>query len=349
VSDVARALRIDLVGGWYHVTARGNERRAIFRDDKDRTRFLELLSEWAPRFGVRLHAYVLLDNHYHLLVQTPLANLSDSMQWLGGSYTVWFNRRHRRVGHLFQGRFKAILLDASAAGEVSRYVHLNPVRVRGLGLDKTAQLRSRRGLQEKPDSSSIQERLRRLRQHRWSSYRAYVGLAQVPAWLTTQDVLESLGRGTRGEQPRKYREFVEVPIREGVLESPWERVEAGMLLGTAEFVRRCRNLARGNSREQPQLKQLRERPGLPALIRAVERVKGEPWERFRDRYGDWGRDMVVYLGRHHGGLRLRELAVVTGGLDYGSVAMASKRFGKRLLVNRSLRQQYERAKIQLLQ
>ena len=346
---MARSLRINLVGGWYHVTARGNERRAIFRDDKDRARFLELLAEWVQRFGLRLHAYVLLDNHYHLLVETPLANLSAAMQWLGVSYTVWFNRRHRRIGHLFQGRFKAILMDASAAVEVSRYVHLNPVRVRGLGLGKTAQQRSRRGMTEKPDIGLVQDRLRRLREHRWGSYRAYTGLAELSPWLTTQAVLEMLGRGTLGERRRKYREFVEVPIREGVLESPWERIEAGMLLGTTEFVRRCRNLARGNSREQPQLKQLRERPGLTDVMQAVEHVKGEPWERFRDRYGDWGRDMVIYVAQHHGGLRLRELAAATGGLDYGSVAMASKRFGKRLLANRSLRQQYERVKVQLLQ
>src|SRR5580704_2469249 len=121
---MARPLRVDVVGGWYHVTARGNERRAIFRDDTDRRRFLDLMAEWVERFGLRLHAFVLMDNHYHLLVETPRANLSIAMQWLGVSYTVWFNQRHRRAGHLFQGRFKAILLEESAAVEISRYLHL---------------------------------------------------------------------------------------------------------------------------------------------------------------------------------------------------------------------------------
>ncbi len=99
---MARALRIEIQGGHYHVTARGNERRAIFRQDKDRTHFLELLSELPPRFGVRLHAYVLMLNNYHLVLETPEANLSRAVQWLNVSYSVWFNRRHRRSDRLFQ-------------------------------------------------------------------------------------------------------------------------------------------------------------------------------------------------------------------------------------------------------
>ena len=112
---MARPTRIHAVGAWYHVTARGNERRAIFRGDQDRLHFLELLDEAVGRFGLCVHAYVLLDNHYHLLVETPLANLSVAMQWLGVSYTVWFNSHHRRAGHLFQGRFKAVVMEEGAA------------------------------------------------------------------------------------------------------------------------------------------------------------------------------------------------------------------------------------------
>ena len=127
---MARPLRVDIRNGWYHVTARGNERRAVFRDDQDRRRFLELLEEWVERFGLRLHAYVLMDNHYHLLVQTPQANLSQAMQWLQVSYTVGFNRRHRRVGHLFQGRFRAVLVDEAAVA-AARDFTFEPARRRG--------------------------------------------------------------------------------------------------------------------------------------------------------------------------------------------------------------------------
>jgi putative transposase len=344
---MARPLRVDVPGGWYHVTARGNERKSIFRDDEDRRRFLDRVAELVERFGVVVHAYVLMDNHYHLLVETPQANLSAAMQWLGVSYTGGFNRRHRRVGHLFQGRFKAILLEETAAVEVGRYVHLNPVRVGGLGLDKRAQQRSRAGLVGRPDAARVRERLQRLRQYRWSSYRAVAGLGEAPSWLTTRPMLEMMGGRNTAERQKAYRQFVETPLREGLLESPWERLAAGVLLGTADFVRRWRARVTGDPREQPQLKRLRPRASLTQVIHTVERLKGESWDQFRDRHGDWGRDLVLYLAQRHGGLRSRDLAEVTGGLDYGSVAMAATRFGKRLETDRSLRHHYQQAKAQL--
>src|SRR5260370_1294251 len=173
---MARALRIERPGGRYHVTARGNERKAIYRQDADRARFLQLLAELAERFGLRVHAYVLLDNHFHLLVETPEANLSRAMQWLNVSYSVWFNRRHDRVGHLFQGRFKAVVVEDDAGWqEVARYVHLNPVRIAALGLNKRQRSAARQGVGPAPSAEVVAERLRQLREFRWSSYRAYAG------------------------------------------------------------------------------------------------------------------------------------------------------------------------------
>ena len=132
---MARPLRIEKAGGWYHITARGNERKRIFRDDRDRQHFLELLAEMVLRFGVRWHAYVLMENHYHLLLELTEANLSRAVQWLNVSYSVWFNRRYGRSGHLFQGRFKSVLVNRDEwALALSRYLHLNPVRVQSLGL-----------------------------------------------------------------------------------------------------------------------------------------------------------------------------------------------------------------------
>jgi REP element-mobilizing transposase RayT len=162
---MARPLRVERRGGRYHASARGNERRNIFRDDTDRFHFLELLSDTPERFGARLHAYVLMDNHFHLLIETPEANLSRSMQWLGISYSMWFNKRHDRAGHLFQARFKAcIVQDDAAWQEVARYVHLNPVRVGRLGLGKPQQGASRAGLVSRPDPELVSERLRLLRE-----------------------------------------------------------------------------------------------------------------------------------------------------------------------------------------
>jgi REP element-mobilizing transposase RayT len=111
---MARALRIQRPGGRYHATARGNDRKAIYREESDRTHFLELLGELTERFGLQVHPYVLMDNHLQLLLETPEANLSRAMQWLNVSYGVWFNRRHDRVGHLFQGRFKAVVVEDQA-------------------------------------------------------------------------------------------------------------------------------------------------------------------------------------------------------------------------------------------
>ena len=134
---MARTVRIQRSGAWYHVTARGNEGRPIYRDQRDRRHFCELLAELVQSYRWRVHAYVLIDNHYHLMVETAEANLSRGMQWLNVSYSVWFNRRHQRAGHLFQGRYKAIVVDRLGWGlEVSRYVHLNPVRFERLGLGK---------------------------------------------------------------------------------------------------------------------------------------------------------------------------------------------------------------------
>ena len=334
---MARPVRIEIPGGWYHVTARGNERRRIFADDKDRGRFVELLAEWVERFGLRLHAYVLMDNHYHLLVETPHANLSQAMQWLGVSYTTWFNRRHGRVGHLFQGRFKAMILEAeSAAVEVGRYLHLNPVRVGRLGLGKTAQRRAALGMTDRPDAKLVAERLERLRRYPWSSYRAYAGGAKKPEWLTMRTVLEMSGGRSWSERQQAYRQYVEEAAREGLAKSPWERLEAGVVLGGERFVERMRRHLQGDEREQPQLRRLKARPSWQQVVVAVEKVKGERWEAFRDRYGDWGRDAALYVGRRRAGMRLRELAEAAGGVDYGSAAGAVQRFAKRLAHDRAL-------------
>jgi REP element-mobilizing transposase RayT len=330
------------------VVARGNERQAVVRDDRDRLHFVELLAESVERFGLRLYAWVLLDNHYHLLLESPEANLSWAMQWLGVSYTVWFNRRHGRSGHLFQGRFKAAILEPVTAGqEVSRYVHLNPVRVRRLGLSKSAQARARHGMCERPDPEQVARRLDRLRRYQWSSYRAYVGRTAAPPWLSVDRVLNMMGGRGRSAQQAAYQRYVETAVREGLAESPWERLEAGLVLGGTRFVEQVRQRLHGNPREQPQLRRLQARPSWEQVVAAVEQVKGERWEAFRDRYGDRGRDVALYLGRRRAQMRLRELAQAVGDVDYGSVAAALQRITRRLRTDRTLRDVVTAAERQL--
>ena len=175
---MARPLRLLVPGAWYHLTARGHNREPIFADNGDRLHLLDLLAELPERFGVRLYAYVLMRNHFHLLAEPAGGKLSRAMQWLQGSYAIWFNRRHDRCGHFYQGRFKAILLDPAEHGaEVSRYLHLNPVRVRRYQLGKADRARERAGMGTAPGRELVAARLRALREYRWSTYLGLVGAA----------------------------------------------------------------------------------------------------------------------------------------------------------------------------
>ncbi len=323
---MARPLRIERPGGWYHLTARGNERRPIFRDDGDRKHFCQLLAEMVDRFHVRLHSYVLMENHYHLILELREANLSRAAQWLNLSYSVWFNRRHGRSGHLFQGRFKSVIVSREEwALALSRYVHLNPVRVGSLGLSKQEQRRIRKGLSEAPTATRVNQRIAALRRYRWSSYGAYIGLAKRPEWLECDGIL-GLGGGKRGQQRECYRDYVEAAVREGLEKSPWEQLKEQAVLGGQEFVRKLRRHVLGDEREQRAAKRLAvARPALASVIEAVDRMKREKWAAYRERYGDRGRDLVLYLGRKACGLKLNELAAATEMKEYASVAMAVKR------------------------
>jgi putative transposase len=205
---MSRPLRLEYAGAFWHVTARGNERREIFRDDDDRLEFLRVLGRAVTLFRWRLHAYVLMGNHYHLLVETPEPTLSCGMRQLNGLYTQGFNRRHRRVGHLFQGRFKAILVEKEAhLLELARYVVLNPVR------------------------ASV---ARSAAAWPWSSYRATAGIEKAPPWLEIRTTLNAFGVA-RARAVAKYREFVSEG--KGGAYDPWEAVEGQIYLGGEAFRR----------------------------------------------------------------------------------------------------------------
>ncbi|HVV71028.1 MAG TPA: transposase [Verrucomicrobiae bacterium] len=337
---MARALRIERPGGRYHVTARGNERKDIFRDDSDHFHFLELLSQLGERYGARVHAYVLMSNHYHLLLETPEANLSRAMHWLNASYCVWFNRRHRRCGHLLQGRFGAFVVEDDAGWqEVARYVHLNPVRVAGMGPGKAARAASRAGLAQGPSPEQMAERLRVLREYRWSSYPGYAGYRAPLDWVWRDPLQRLCGGRTPQEQCAAIRSYTEEGVRQGGVEPPWGRVVEGSALGSPAFAQRLRSGARGDRREQKSVRDEPRPASWAEIISAVERAKGESWRDFADRHGDWGRDAALWLGRRAGRLRLAQLGHLAGGLDYAVVRKALARFGQRLGLDDSLRQQ----------
>ena len=326
---MARPVRIIRPGAWYHITARGTERTRIFHDDKDRRHLCELLEQFVERFALKVHAYVFMSNHYHLLLETPQGNLSQAMQWLNVSYTVWFNRRHQRCGPLFQGRFKAIIFDPlEAALALSRYLHLNPVRTARMGLDQKNQRAIRQGLSARPDPQLVKERIAKLRAHRWSSYLAYIGRQKPPAWLECEEVLQWLGKG-QGSREQAYARYVEQAVREGLEESPWEKLTEQVVLGSRKFRKSVQKFCQGNERESPGLKRLKGMPTWEQAVAVVEKIKGEKWRDFRDRYGDWGRDLTLYLGQRRCGMRLKELGERVGGLDYGSVSVSIRRLEQR--------------------
>jgi putative transposase len=338
---MSRALRIAVADGWYHVTARGIERRAIFRDSSDHRHFTELLSLLPERFGVRVVAYVLMGNHYHLILQTPRANLSTSMQWLNVSYGIWFNRRHHRCGPLFQGRFKGILLEDEGARlfEVAAYVHLNPVRVKALGLGKMERGAEKAGLLPAPSEEVVEQRWAVLRGHRWSSYPAYAGYAPAPRWLSTRDLLARVpGRGP--DRVRRYREAVETTLRQGLSERPWARLKAQVVLGTEGFWRGLR--VKGNRSEITALRNLEKRTEWADLVRAVETIRQEAWLDFRDRHGDAGRDLALAAARERCAMTLRQLGEAAGGMHYAAVSQAIRTFKARRRRDRELQETWKR-------
>lgn len=255
---MSRPIRVEFEDAIYHVAARGNEQRPIYRDDADHLSFLGTLSQTCERFGVVVHAYCLMPNHYHLAVQTPRANLSQALAWLQTTYSVHFNRRHQRSGHLFQGRFKAHLVEADAyAHALVKYIHLNPVRPH----DKTLPIPPERG----GDLDNFS----------WSSHRAYAGylsLKQLPAWLSL-DWLWYFGR-TRQEACREYRREMAQCFACGI-EDPFSELRGGLVLGGDDLWTRAKDMiAKSTGRQEIQWSQHVRRAELSTLIEQL--VKDEP-------------------------------------------------------------------------
>ena len=203
---MARPLRIEFAGAVYHITSRGNAQRPIYLDDTDRNNFLELLAVACKRFGWLCHTYCLMTNHYHLLIETQQATLSKGMKYLNGCYTQTFNQRHRSVGHVFQGRFKSILVEQDCyLLELSRYIILNPVRA---------------------------QMVRSAKDWPWSSYRALVGLAVADDFLTTDVILNHFGEN-RVKAQMAYQEFVKQGKNQPC---PWLSLKNQIFLGSDQFV-----------------------------------------------------------------------------------------------------------------
>lgn len=214
---MARKLRVEYPGAIYHLINRGDRREAIFRDDHDRERFLSTLGEACAKTSWQIHAFCLMPNHFHLVVETPQPNLVAGMKWFLGTYTSRFNRRHKLFGHLFSGRYKSLVVDGSGHGylkTVSDYVHLNPVRARLLA----------------PEAA--------LHTYRWSSYPLYLQApSRRPAWLRVERLLGEWGvRADSAEGRRQFAAELEAR-RQGEADEEFKPVRRGWCLGGTEFRR----------------------------------------------------------------------------------------------------------------
>jgi len=233
---MARPLRIELEGGLYHVTSRGDRREAIYEDDEDRRKFLNILSDVTGQMRWLCYGYCLMDNHYHLLIETPEGNLAKGMRQLNGIYSQASNRRHGRCGHLFQGRYKSIMADAEAhLLELSRYVVLNPVRA-GMAADPS----------DWP----------------WSSYNATAGKAKAPDWLAVARLLAHFAK-----QPAAARRGYAAFVLDGIgKESIWQGLNRQVFLGDDDFVTRVQASMATKGRDA-NIPQPQQRTPPPALAR----------------------------------------------------------------------------------
>ena len=286
---MARPLRIEYPGAFYHVTSRGNEQKDIFKSQKDREKFLDYLASATERYGAVLHAYCLMTNHYHLLLETPDGNLSQIMRHINGAYTTYFNVKRKRAGHLFQGRYKAILVEFDEyAMELTRYIHLNPVRA---------------GMVVLPEDYS------------WSSYHSYIGLTPAPDWLRLEAILAYFGNGAANAKQR-YRTFVE-DLLGAEYESPLKETFGTAVLGSEGFVAMIAETqitAKGSDRTVPGLQAFASRPDPEAILSAVSSVMGENEK--------LARQVGMYLCHRHSGKKLKEIGTFFG---VGETAIAEAR------------------------
>ncbi len=287
---MARPLRIQYPGAVYHITSRGNERKTIFKGSRDREKFIEYLQSSTERYSAVIYCYCLMDNHYHLLMETPEGNLAAIMQHLNGSYTTFFDVKHKRAGHLFQGRYHAILVEADAyALELSRYIHLNPVRA---------------GIATHPD------------EHPWSSYVHYIDGRLQPEWLLTSPILGYLSR-KEADARRKYKVFVQDKLGNNY-PSPLKMAAAGAILGGQAFVEKIQREHLDKATKDRNL------PTLKTLTRnrSMDQIIGTAEEHIKDKA--IARKICIHLCHRFSGETLRNIGE-RFGLSESGITQASRR------------------------
>jgi REP-associated tyrosine transposase len=313
---MARPLRLEFEGAFYHVTARGNERKNIYWGRKDYQKFLEYLREAEKKYGIIVHGYVLMTNHYHLLLETPEPNLSQAMHHINGAYTNYINIKKKRYGHLFQGRYKSLLVDKdSYLIELSRYIHLNPVRA---------------GMVQRPEDYS------------YSSYPAYISTKTDD--VVSRDLLLGMMAANKKEAQKKYRNYVEAGIVADI-ESPFDKVYGGMILGGERFIKETLKrikqeyLSKGEVSHRRALRTSYDMEDILKCSAETYRVSTE--DVLEGRLPE-AKKAAIYLIKKHMGVSNQEIGDRFGGLSYSAAAKICRRLEQAMEGDRSLRKKIGR-------
>lgn len=271
---MARSLRVEYPGAFYHVMHHGNAGLDIFKSERDREKFIEYFEKSVDRYELKIHTYCLMGNHYHALIETPHPNLSQAIKWINASYAMYFNRKRRRTGHLFQGRFKAILVDADEyLKHLSRYIHLNPMRAK---------------------------MIEHLKDYQWSSYPAFSGYAKAPEWLETKWLLSLFGNNPNRAK-KMYRQFVEM-VQSDKIENPAHDIVGGFILGGVEFVKWIKETFLNkdmDDKDRPQLRRLKDKltpeDVIPFICDEFDCGREEILQ--KGKKGNLARDLAINLSR----------------------------------------------------
>lgn len=331
---MARPLRIQYPGAYYHVTCRGNERKKIFSDDQDHKDFLKKLSHSLNIYNVSLLAYVCMPNHFHLLVHTPQGNLSEFMRHFNISYTSVFNRRHRRIGHLYQGRYKAFLIDAdNYLLAVSRYIHLNPIRIKVFTKKKA------------------DKKWTALSKNTNSSLPGYFSLGKRKDFVNYKTVLNYMG-GDNRKGRREYQIFIKESI-EKETENPLALGKGNGIVGDVSFIEWIKEKfldKESTGREQPALRELRKKSNPEDIIEHFAHIIGRDKKEICKRgQKTIERAMLMELLYRFCQITQPEIGKIIGGIDYSAVSQSRKRLRVRLERDSKLNKKFNDLSDKLLQ
>jgi REP element-mobilizing transposase RayT len=313
---MARPLRIEYEGALYHITARGNERKKIFFSETDHEKFLHYVAEAKKKYGIKLHCYVLMSNHYHLVVETPKANLSKTMQYINGSYTTYVNIKRRRSGHLFQGRYKAIIVDRdNYLLELSRYVHLNPVRAK---------------IVQKPE------------EYLYSSYRAYISKKEN-CMVNESQILEMIS-GEKDQAKQGYKRFVDAAIgREP--DDPHKDVYGGIILGGTAFIKETLKTIKEELLQKEEIAQSRKLKtgyGIEEIVDQIAKLNNISKEAIVRNNHKELRKQAIYFIKKNTGATNRQIGEYFKGIKASAVSKIVERINNEMINNRKLRKEFDK-------